>query len=88
MKKEEKPENDQAEHLVTPDEAWCLVAYHTYQGDYARDCKATQVEIANKEPLHKFGDMQTKEDWLNYANELNKKRLYHRARARYWKTQI
>ena len=67
---------------LLPIEVGILVDYHTQEANYARDCKSEQIRIANTKPLYKFGDKQSKDDWLNSAKKFENKRKNHRERAR------
>ena len=70
---------------VTLEEVGLLIAYHDDMADHALACKQNQTRIARTEPLHTFGERQTKEDWLNAAAESEEVRKYHRTRARQWR---
>ncbi len=54
--------------LLSDREILEVVEYHRAEIDYLMSCYETQLKIANTEPLYKFGDRQTKQDWLDIAN--------------------
>ena len=73
---------------VTEREALLLASYHSEKADYFLACRNNQIKISNGDPLYKFGDRQTKQDWMNHANKSEQLRKHHRDRARYWKKYI
>lgn len=62
----------------------CLIDMHKSCAEYALACKQTQIKIANTSPLHKFGKLQTKTDWIESAAAHDNRRKFHRGRAWYF----
>lgn len=61
----------------------CLIDMHKSCAEYALACKQTQIKIANTLPLHKFGNLQTRDDWIESADAHDARRKFHRNRIRY-----
>ena len=62
----------------------CLIDMHKSCAEYALSCKWTQIKIANTLPLHRFGNLQTRDDWLESAAAHDARRKFHRNRVRYF----
>lgn len=62
----------------------CLIDMHKSCADYALSCKQTQIKIANTLPLHRFGKLQTRTDWIESASAHDNRRKFHRNRVRYF----
>ena len=60
----------------------CLIEMHKSCAEYALACKYTQTKVANTNPLHKFGNLQTRQDWIESAECHERRRKHHRERAR------
>lgn len=73
--------------LATSDEITALIRYHDSAAKYHADCHETQTRIANTRPLYRFGEHQTKADWLRTSAEWKRGSKWHRKRSAFWKRQ-
>lgn len=73
---------------ITFNEMEALAIYHQHRADWHKSCRDTKERIANTKPLYRFGDMQTRQDWLIASEKQNDLCKQHRNRARFWKNKI
>ena len=73
--------------IVLPDEITALIHYHDSAAEYQADCYKKHILIANEKPLYKFGEHQTKADWLRTADEWKRSSEWHKNRSAFWKRQ-